>query len=437
MKKSSGDWEILVNHRSDLLTQHLILTGIYKYAHLKEFGFTFDFPYILYDHASGNIYWKANQVAEMAANLLSISQYRKLIAGLERSFNEYKKFVAGFKKNRANVRRNPAIIGEYFRQSQKAAASVAQSQLEKVFSKKLVDEGIPPEAIHAAKTDTTRAVAQLQRITQKFRNELKKNSLSRALEKELKTFCKRFGYLGMKYFLGHPWTVWEAYEMLKGSGGTPKKDVKNNRQYRSPYLPFIKSLLRIRTERYELMCYSTSLFREMIMTYCADFIFYDELLYLTPDEIVELFRRNFPQRKIIEQRKSFTLELTDSGCVIKAALSPPPSTPTRGLHEVFGVVAYPGIISGRVKIVLSPKESAHVERGDILVTTTSTPDFLPAMIRAAAFVTDIGGITSHAAIVAREMKKPCVIGTKIATKVFKDGDLIEVDADKGVVRKIL
>jgi len=58
------------------------------------------------------------------------------------------------------------------------------------------------------------------------------------------------------------------------------------------------------------------------------------------------------------------------------------------------------------------------------------------MIRAAAFVTDEGGITCHAAIVAREMKKPCVIGTRIATKVFKEGDWVEVNADKGMVRKL-
>ena len=58
------------------------------------------------------------------------------------------------------------------------------------------------------------------------------------------------------------------------------------------------------------------------------------------------------------------------------------------------------------------------------------------MHKAAAFVTDAGGILSHAAITAREMKKPCVIGTQIATKVFKDGDFIEVDANKGIVRKI-
>tara|TARA_Y100000310_G_scaffold338021_1_gene426573 strand:- start:1597 stop:1776 length:180 start_codon:yes stop_codon:yes gene_type:complete len=58
------------------------------------------------------------------------------------------------------------------------------------------------------------------------------------------------------------------------------------------------------------------------------------------------------------------------------------------------------------------------------------------MKKAAAFVTDEGGVTCHAAIVSREMKKPCIIGTKIATKVLKDNDLVEVDANKGIVRKI-
>ena len=58
------------------------------------------------------------------------------------------------------------------------------------------------------------------------------------------------------------------------------------------------------------------------------------------------------------------------------------------------------------------------------------------MERAVAFVTDEGGLLSHAAIVAREMKKPCVIGTKFATQVFKDGDMVEVNANTGVVRKL-
>ena len=74
--------------------------------------------------------------------------------------------------------------------------------------------------------------------------------------------------------------------------------------------------------------------------------------------------------------------------------------------------------------------------GDVLVTNMTTPNYLVAMKKAVAFITDEGGITCHAAIIAREMKKPCIIGTKNATKVLKDGDLVEVDANKGIVRKL-
>jgi pyruvate,water dikinase len=77
-----------------------------------------------------------------------------------------------------------------------------------------------------------------------------------------------------------------------------------------------------------------------------------------------------------------------------------------------------------------------MKKGDILVTSMTTPDYVPAMEKALAFVTDEGGLSCHAAIVAREMKKPCIIGTKIATKVLKDNDLVEVDANKGIIKKL-
>jgi pyruvate,water dikinase len=64
------------------------------------------------------------------------------------------------------------------------------------------------------------------------------------------------------------------------------------------------------------------------------------------------------------------------------------------------------------------------------------PSFISAMQKAAAFVTDEGSITCHAAIIAREMKKPCIVGTKIATQILHDGDLVDVDADNGVVKII-
>ncbi|MBI2444163.1 MAG: hypothetical protein HYV42_02910 [Candidatus Magasanikbacteria bacterium] len=104
--------------------------------------------------------------------------------------------------------------------------------------------------------------------------------------------------------------------------------------------------------------------------------------------------------------------------------------------SVHGNIACAGRATGTAKIVQSGKDMQKVREGDILVAVQTIPELLPAMKKAAAFVTDIGGITSHAAIVSREMGKPCVIGTRVATQVFKDGDLVEVDAIKGIVQKI-
>ncbi len=103
---------------------------------------------------------------------------------------------------------------------------------------------------------------------------------------------------------------------------------------------------------------------------------------------------------------------------------------------LMGQTAFPGKIRGAVKVIRRIDQCDEVKKGDILISPMTTPNFLPAMKQAAAFVTEEGGITCHAAIVAREMRKPCIIGTKIATEVFKDGDRVEVDAEKGIVRKL-
>ncbi|MFA6227009.1 MAG: PEP-utilizing enzyme [Candidatus Paceibacterota bacterium] len=109
---------------------------------------------------------------------------------------------------------------------------------------------------------------------------------------------------------------------------------------------------------------------------------------------------------------------------------------TENIKHVKGQVAFKGIVQGKVRILRRRDQVKDIQKDEIIVSPMTTPDFLPAMLKAAGFVTDEGGITCHAAIVARELKKPCIIGTKIATQVFKDGDLIEVDADKGIVRII-
>lgn len=98
-----------------------------------------------------------------------------------------------------------------------------------------------------------------------------------------------------------------------------------------------------------------------------------------------------------------------------------------------GNAASLGTVRGKAKICLTIESLSKVQEGDILVASMTRPEYLPAMKKAAGFITDEGGITCHAAIVAREMRKPCVIGTKNATKVLKDGDLVEIRASHGQV----
>ncbi|MFH1308255.1 MAG: PEP-utilizing enzyme [archaeon] len=101
---------------------------------------------------------------------------------------------------------------------------------------------------------------------------------------------------------------------------------------------------------------------------------------------------------------------------------------------ITGQSAYPGKVQGIVRIVRDPFKATDFKQGTILVTGMTRPEFAPLMRFAGAIITDEGGVTCHAAIVSRELKIPCIVGTKIASQILKTGDLVEIDADKGIVR---
>ena len=103
-------------------------------------------------------------------------------------------------------------------------------------------------------------------------------------------------------------------------------------------------------------------------------------------------------------------------------------------QEIKGFTASRGCQRGRVKKILKIHDMVNMEKGDILVTSMTRPEMVPAMRLASAIITDEGGITSHAAIISRELKIPCLIGTKNATQILNDGDEVEVDANRGVVK---
>jgi len=106
---------------------------------------------------------------------------------------------------------------------------------------------------------------------------------------------------------------------------------------------------------------------------------------------------------------------------------------SQNTKELQGMSIYPGKVTGTV--ALFPR-SSPLPSDAIIVTSMTTVNQTPLLARARAVVADEGGILCHAAIIARELKKPCIVGTKVGSRIFKEGDLVEVDADKGIIRKL-
>ena len=164
---------------------------------------------------------------------------------------------------------------------------------------------------------------------------------------------------------------------------------------------------------------------------------------LTDDEIIQLAKvikkledhYNFPQDMewAVEGQKLFVVQTRPITTLKKTEESKSTIVGDVGEPILRGLPASHGLVSGVVRIILSPEELDKIKIGEILVTKMTDPDYVPAMRKAIGIVTDEGGSTSHAAIVSREMGIPCVVGTEKATQLLKDGDKITIDATKGLV----
>lgn len=173
---------------------------------------------------------------------------------------------------------------------------------------------------------------------------------------------------------------------------------------------------------------------------------FSELQWCWACELLDILKNNkTSKQKILNRKKYFAIytqggklkEFTDKKSVEKlmdvySKIEIKDTRELRGLTVSKGKSAK---VRGRVRIIKNPfLENKKMKKGDILVAGMTSPEYIVVMRKAAAIITDHGGMTAHAAIVSRELKIPCIVKTKIATKVLKDGDLVEVDANKGIVK---
>jgi len=165
---------------------------------------------------------------------------------------------------------------------------------------------------------------------------------------------------------------------------------------------------------------------------------YKQIANMLPNEVLTALElRSFPSKLIDQRIKSSSLLHTEGktyalsnevGNLIEVNLKQ-----KHNIKQLIGQTAYPGKVFGRVKIVNDIEDMKKFNKNDILVSRSTNPSLIAAMKKAAAFITDTGGLTCHAAIIAREMKIPCIVGTKFATEILKDNIFVEVDANQGKI----
>lgn len=243
-----------------------------------------------------------------------------------------------------------------------------------------------------------------------------------------KLLAKKYGWMRARDGFTRPYTAKEIIGIAKHSAHQQKHKHPTVPKALEKIIAEARELVYLRMLRmdiyYELMYLAKPVLKATAQKYKIPF---QNLKYYTLESLIKGKPKNYPAdftcASIGEKYYYFNESLIDNKISTTAT-------------EIKGVIAQQGLVRGTAKVVMTVKDLGKVNKGDILVTYMTSPNFLPAMKLAAGFVTNEGGLTCHAAIVAREMRKPCVIGTKVATKTFKDGDMVEVDANKGIVRKI-
>lgn len=297
------------------------------------------------------------------------------------------------------------------------------------------------------KPEKLAAVLQLQYEVSKYHGKLSMNILNKLYE--------NYKWLSCLDLHNKPWTKKEFAEHIKTFKSSKSEEVIpfsslikefkiSNKDL--DYLQMAKRFVYVKDARDDFrrqgVFYALPLFREIAKRMK---IKSEDISYLQQSEIEAFLdgKYDISQKIIKERKKGFVLYLSNNneliclqGDEIQGALSQfKLFFEERNDKFIQGTVAFKGKVSGKVAIVRGIKDLDKVKIGYILVAVTTHPDYVPAMRKSAAIVTDEGGITSHAAIIAREFGIPCIVGTQRATKILHDGDLVEVNAEEGTCRR--
>lgn len=279
-------------------------------------------------------------------------------------------------------------------------------------------------------------------------------------KQRMKTLFDKYAWLKMYTFNGNPFSFDEYFDRVKqifeNENSLREKSIENiQKAIRAKNKidgikdEHLKSILKITQELIYLKTYRIDIYTiswynawDLIKEVCLRIgIKYDDLLLYTPKELLDSLagkeKINFSE---LQKRNRYVVMVWENatyhfyGKASKNIVGILEKHDYSKITNIKGLSAQKGVVRGIAKIALTDKDIYKINKGDILVANLTNPYYNPAFGKVAGVVTDEGGILCHSAIMAREFNLPCIIGTKIATQVLKDGDFVEVDADKGIVK---
>jgi phosphohistidine swiveling domain-containing protein len=337
-----------------------------------------------------------------------------------------------------------------------------QNHLRTAIAKKFPD--LVEEIFHIFTTPQKRGITHQEKLAL-LKLAVRQNSGKKISAKEIKDHLFQFCWIKNNSFEGKFYNEEELRRRITDSAAeNPKhslakhliEDAESRKKYRLYYkecdhrtqhvIDTLQEAIYFRswrTERY----YRNAYFLQNFYAKVAETIGLTEpldLFYLTPYEILDILKgkaktnpRHIKERKlgyfVFEDKKEFTILSGKELAAIKKKVQVVSEIKNT---EIKGQTAYPGFIIGKVRVIKHKSEFHTVKDGEIIVTSSTTPDFIPVLKKVTAIIAEEGGVLSHASVISRELRIPCIIGTKTATKVFKNGDMIEVDANKGIAKKI-
>lgn len=269
-------------------------------------------------------------------------------------------------------------------------------------------------------------------------------------EREINSLLKEYSWISCLDIHNDPWNKNDLSQFIKNLNAAPKAypfkksaALAGLSNKETDYFELVRELVYVKDMRdeyrrkgiYNILPFFSEIAKRLGVTR-------KELAYFSSEEILKALEgaTKLNKSEAVKRQNGFLIYYDKTFCVIsddnaiKKFIAGKIENKVFAENQISGIIASRGSARGAVKIVLNVRDLSKVKKGDIMVTITTHPDFVPAMHNAQAIITDEGGLTSHAAIVSRELGIPCIVGTKIATRVLKDGDMVEVDAKKGIIK---